>query len=40
VRDGLTNAAAWRLADQLNSEALNRQEQVHDWSFREGALRP
>ena len=27
-----TNAAAWRLADKLNNEAMNRQEHVHDWS--------
>lgn len=32
VEDGLTNSQAWKLADKINNEPMNRQEHVHDWS--------
>ena len=31
VESGLTNQAAWRMADKLNLEPLSRQENVSDW---------
>lgn len=27
-----SNAEAWRKADVMNNETLNREEHVHDWS--------
>lgn len=29
-----TNEEAWRFADKLNNEAVNRQEAVAEWSFK------
>lgn len=31
IKDGLTNAAAWRLADKHNLEPINKREELSDW---------
>ncbi len=32
-----TNAAAWRAADRLQHEPINKREDTADWSFRKSA---
>lgn len=34
---GLTNAEAWRMADRLAGEPINRQEDVAEWIARKAA---
>ena len=36
IEDGLTNAAAWRLADKHNLEPINKREELSDWVHRKG----
>jgi len=37
IKEGLTNAQAWRLADKIMNDPISRQQDVSDWKAKKEA---